>query len=81
VTEAIAPDMSMFGEEGLEAELAGLQSSSPEAIVLAIQAAVDRFANGAEQADDITVLAARWLGSQPATTAVRKEFLPVQPQV
>lgn len=62
VTEANAPDMSMFEEERLETALAALTQAAPHAAVAAILAAVQTFANGAEQADDITVLALRFLG-------------------
>lgn len=62
VTEANNSREAMFGEELLEAELARLMEAKPEAIVAAIQAAVQRFADGAEQADDITVLSASYLG-------------------
>jgi sigma-B regulation protein RsbU (phosphoserine phosphatase) len=62
VTEANAADDSMFGEAQLEDALARLASAGPEVTVAAIQQAVRRFADGVEQADDITVLSARFLG-------------------
>ena len=62
VTEANAPDMSMFEEGRLEAALADLSEADPEATVATILAAVRDFAAGEEQADDITVLSARYLG-------------------
>ena len=62
VTEANASDMSMFDEERLEAEIAVLADAGPERMVAAIQESVARFASGMEQADDITVLSARWNG-------------------
>jgi sigma-B regulation protein RsbU (phosphoserine phosphatase) len=69
VTEANAPDKSMFEEERLEAALAGLTKVGPEATVAAILAAVQQFAAGEEQADDITVLSARYLGPVQTPTA------------
>jgi len=62
VTEAHDPSGTMFGEARLEAGIAGLAQAGPEGVVAAIQAAVLQFAAGAEQADDITVLSARFLG-------------------
>jgi sigma-B regulation protein RsbU (phosphoserine phosphatase) len=82
VTEANAPDMSMYGEARLEAALAALASAGPEGTVHGIQAAVRRFADGMEQADDITVLSARFLGPSPdarptaATVAARLSARP-----
>ena len=69
VTEANAVDMSMFGEERLEAELSLTALAGPEGAVAAIQDAVRRFAAGTEQADDITVLSARFNGPVQAVPA------------
>ena len=66
VTEAHAPDLSMFEETRLEAALATLTQAAPDTAVAAILAAVKTFADGTEQADDITVLSLRFLG--PVTT-------------
>lgn len=89
VTEAHDLAHAMYGEELLEAALARLQHAGPEAVVRAIQAEVLRFANGAEQADDITVLSARYLGpvqllasqdaiaATPAKTAAGVRLSPV----
>lgn len=66
VTEANAPDMSMFEEERLETALATLTQAAPDHAVATILAAVKTFADGSEQADDITVLALKFLG--PVTT-------------
>lgn len=76
VTEANAPDKSMFEEERLEAALAGLTKAGPEVTVAAILAAVQQFAAGEEQADDITVLSARYLG--PVQTPVAGGVLVTQ---
>jgi len=73
VTEANAPDLSMFEEDRLEAALAGLALAHPNEAVATILAAVRRFADGAEQADDITVLSARYLG--PVQTAAAGSVL------
>lgn len=70
VTEANAPDMSMFEEDRLEAALAGLAQAGPDETVATILRAVRGFAAGAEQADDITVLSARYLGPVQAAPAL-----------
>jgi len=61
ITEAFAEDRAMFGEERLEALLAQLSDRSPQALVDATVAAVDDFAAGVEQSDDITCLVLRFL--------------------
>ncbi len=81
VTEANDPEGGMFGEESLEAELAKLRLEGPEQGVARIQQALRIFARGAEQADDITVLAARWLGAAPVKADVLAKRLPVQPEI
>ena len=60
VTEAFAGDGGIFGEARLRRVLAELASPSPTAIA-AILAAVERFAAGTEQSDDITAVAVRRL--------------------
>ena len=60
VTEAIDPAGEMFSEERLEAMLTAAGSVPAEAIVADVFAAVKRFEDGAEQADDVTALALRF---------------------
>jgi sigma-B regulation protein RsbU (phosphoserine phosphatase) len=84
VTEAHDPSLSMFGEERLEAGLAHLAAAGPEVTVVAIQQQVQKFADGTEQADDITVLSARYLGPAQAagpTVARADKWLPARPEV
>jgi sigma-B regulation protein RsbU (phosphoserine phosphatase) len=81
VTEANDPDDEMFGEASLEASLASLGQCSPEEGVGAIQRAVHAFVRGAEQADDITVLALRWLGAIAKPASVTAKRLSVKPEV
>jgi len=57
VTEAIAPNNDQFGEARLESVLQGNSGKAPEEMALAVVAAVDAFADGREQSDDITCLA------------------------
>jgi len=61
VSEAQDPDGRLFSEERL-AEIVRADGAQPsDAVVDRILAAVDTFENGAERADDITVLALRFL--------------------
>lgn len=64
VTEALDADDQEFGEKRLEALLATLHTLPAESVVGKTVAAVQNFANGAPQADDITCLAFRYLGNQ-----------------
>jgi sigma-B regulation protein RsbU (phosphoserine phosphatase) len=62
VTEAHNPTYTLFGDDRLESTLAEWGEASPEAVVRLIQKTVERFASGTEQADDITILAVRYVG-------------------
>ncbi len=59
VTEAMNPADEEFGYERLDKALASSGTRSTSDILSDVFAAVDRFADGAEQADDITALALR----------------------
>ena len=62
-TEALNPAKQFFGTERLRAALAALpQDIEPAELVKALRAEVDRFADGADAADDLTLLALRWEG-------------------
>ena len=67
VTEALAADGQEFGEKRLEELLPGLSALPPKAMVDTTVEAVQAFAQGVPQADDITCLALRYLGDVPAT--------------
>jgi len=69
VTEATAPDETMFGEARLLELLAGGTWTRGRDAVDAVLDAVRAFAAGTEQADDIAVLAARWPGPARAAAA------------
>jgi len=60
VSEAMDVDEDFFGEERLLAELAALPGAMPADVVAATLRAVRAFATGAQQSDDITILAARY---------------------
>jgi phosphoserine phosphatase RsbU/P len=62
VTEAYDADRKLFGDDRLESALTKWGDGSPEAAVRLIRDAVERFASGAEQADDMTLLALRYIG-------------------
>jgi len=60
LTEAEDPGHALFGEERLLEALQACGARAPEAIVAELTGAVRRFANGAEQSDDLTMLAVRY---------------------
>jgi sigma-B regulation protein RsbU (phosphoserine phosphatase) len=62
VTEAVEKNGNFFSEQRLEQFLATNASQTPEQLVLNLHAAVQDFAKGVQQADDITVLSLRYLG-------------------
>ena len=57
VTEATDKDNQLYGMERLEAVLTANSTKSPEEILKAVKADIDRFVGEAEQFDDITMLA------------------------
>ena len=70
VTEALNPEEELFGEDRLRAAL-----NDPQAIHLPVaqllpylRAALEQYARGAEQADDITMLGITYRGGQPEGT-------------
>jgi sigma-B regulation protein RsbU (phosphoserine phosphatase) len=65
VTEAHDRDQDLFGDERLKQALAPHQDSSLGDLQAGILTAVERFAEGASQSDDITILVVRY--RQPAT--------------
>lgn len=64
VTEAINKAEEFFGDARLEAFSAEHATEDARSFVVHLQAAVQEFAKGMPQADDITVLALRYLGRQ-----------------
>jgi adenylate cyclase len=60
VTEAQDPDKDLYGSARVERLLAGVRSAGDA--VAALRADVASFAAGAEQSDDMTILALRWRG-------------------
>jgi sigma-B regulation protein RsbU (phosphoserine phosphatase) len=66
VTEALNPAGEEFGEERLAAEAISHRTAPLPEFVQAIITAVQTFAAGASQSDDVTVLVARYLGPNGA---------------
>ena len=62
VTEAMDPAGALFGESRLEETLRVAPSREPDSLCRFVRANVAAFAAGAPPADDITVLAVRYLG-------------------
>jgi sigma-B regulation protein RsbU (phosphoserine phosphatase) len=62
VTEAMDKNKEFFTEQRLEQLLSANALETPERLVLKVHAAVNDFAKGTPQADDVTVLALRYLG-------------------
>ncbi len=74
VTEAFDPAGTAFGEERLEALLAGLDPGvSMAALDRRVYEAVKAFEDGADQADDITCVALRWRGARAAAAGAADE--------
>ena len=57
VTEACDPNNNLYGEERLETLLTTLKGYTAQQVTSAIDNAVSAHANGAEQSDDITIMA------------------------
>jgi serine phosphatase RsbU (regulator of sigma subunit) len=62
ITEAFNPEAEEFGTERLEAALEAARDTDAAGLVTAVLAATNAFAAGAEQSDDITVLALVYRG-------------------
>ena len=57
VTEATNVDLELYGDKRLEELLRGVDNPQPKEIIETVRADVARYAEGAEQSDDITMLA------------------------
>ncbi len=66
-TEAMNPAREFFGAERLATSLAWVgEEAGAEAIIARVREDVNRFAGGAEPADDLTLFALRWGGPRGA---------------
>jgi len=70
VTEAMNAGKELFGEQRLIAALNTGKDCEPKELLSAVKREVDKFADGAQQADDITMLAIRV--NDPADGSVKK---------
>lgn len=64
VTEAFNPQEEMFDETGLKTAMAGMRGHSSRDLVQQIVQAVQTFADGAPQSDDLTLMAIRYCGRE-----------------
>lgn len=64
VTEALNPEQELYGEKRLEETLNASDKNPMGVMELLpyIKESIDKFANGAEQADDVTMLVLDWFG-------------------
>ncbi|HEX9626589.1 MAG TPA: SpoIIE family protein phosphatase, partial [Acidiferrobacterales bacterium] len=62
ITEAANADGQLYGRQRLEAVFASRKGEDPAALVEAVRRDVLEFVQGAEPADDMSVLALRWNG-------------------
>jgi sigma-B regulation protein RsbU (phosphoserine phosphatase) len=66
-TEATNPKREFFGIERLRTSLSWMADPiEPDDLVKRLREDVARFADGAEPADDITLVALRWEGPAPS---------------
>jgi sigma-B regulation protein RsbU (phosphoserine phosphatase) len=63
ITEAMNPELEEFSEHRMLAFINGQGQQTVSGIVAQIQDAVQDFASGAEQSDDLTLLVMRYLGN------------------
>ena len=64
VTEATNSDEELLGEERMLVAMNRSKDLSPEETIASIRKAIDIFVDGAEQFDDITILAFKYYGPQ-----------------
>ena len=62
VSEAMNPDLELYSDDRLLETVAGQARAGARDLVLAVSASVTAWAGDAEQSDDITMLAVRYLG-------------------
>ena len=74
VMEAMNRAGELYGRARLEAVLTGIDAAAaPKTISEAIYADVERFAAGAERADDVAILVIRWNGPEAGASAIGRE--------
>jgi serine phosphatase RsbU (regulator of sigma subunit) len=65
VTEAADRENHLYSEERLKTFLTGARDDGPREIVKGVAADIEAFTAGAEQSDDITMVALRFRGLPP----------------
>ncbi len=66
ITEATNPEGKLYGHKRLEAVLERMSDGTPAGMIEAVRKDVSEFAAGAEQSDDMSMLALRWNGRAAA---------------
>lgn len=72
ITEAMNPQKVEFSEERLLKVFAKMQENDAEDIVKDVRAEIDKFAEGANQSDDITMMALTYFGPQEDYSAAQE---------
>lgn len=78
VTEATNTEKELYGEQRLQQAVSGFMKENPQMLLERIKEDVDAFWKGAEQFDDITMLALTWQGRgrQELTGKPEQERMP-----
>jgi sigma-B regulation protein RsbU (phosphoserine phosphatase) len=66
VTEAIDTEQQLFSSDRLRSVAERIPVSSAEQMVHEVMGAVNEYSSGAQQADDITIMAVRFKGPRPS---------------
>ena len=73
VSEAMNPEGQLFTEERIKETLNSLpKGQNPEELLPRMQASIRKYADTAEQSDDITMLGLRYYGSEQADAQIEK---------
>lgn len=72
VTEAASADGELYGRQRLERCLRGVADADPAEVLAGLRAELSAFAEGADPADDLTIVILRWSG--PADDVRRRRF-------
>lgn len=83
VTEAVSAERTFYGTERLQALLETLGQTDSRTAVKAVEESVDRFFCGCDQFDDITIVAARFTGTDGRTAfpLTLEAFEPVKREI
>jgi len=73
VTEAVNSEMELFSEDRLKDKISAYRQESSKTLVDNTLQEVETFAQGTAQADDITIMALRFLGSEGEAIKLQKK--------